>query len=420
MEVSSDLPVTHLSLLRALDDGAREQQLISLGVFYERYRGGLAKYLERRFKIHVQDAYDILHDFLIVKVADGSLIHSYLECVKRPDSRPRTFRSYLVRSLSNYTLEQLRKRKFFTDLDSVPNAAVLNSDMSDLYTLEWALELLSTSLRDLRRHYLDTNNELHWLLFAERWLAPILTDRTPLSYMALAEKYRLASSVEVGNMLANTLRTLKNRWWDVLSADLGTEDAGAIAEALSDTRLSFRMSVYVDGLTFVREMMPSNIAAEISRSDEEMDPTAAKETYESLLELFTDGFDNLLPAEQQLLFETYLQRPICDLYPKCNIARTAREILSDPKIDFDELRLLNRLLKQTIQIGHRDLPKTVAGIIRFLVIATAELEFTPRITTSPVSDLRTGMQRVLEYPWLCDESREKINMFLAATNQQRA
>jgi hypothetical protein len=420
MEVSSELPATHLSLLRALDDSVREQQLISLGVFYERYRGGLAKYLERRFQIHVQDAYDILHDFLIVKVADGSLIHSYLECVENSDSRPRTFRSYLVRSLSNYTLEQLRKRKVSTGLDSVPAAAVIHSEMSDLYTLEWAIELLSASLRRLRRHYLETNNELHWLLFAERWLAPILTDETPLTYVELAKKYKLASSKEVANILANSLRTLKSRWWDVLSADLGTEDANAIAEALSDTRLSFRMSVYVDGLRFIREIMPSSIAPEISPRDEARDPNAARATYESLLELFTGGFDNLLPSEQRLLFETYIQTPICDLYPKCNIGRSAKEILSGSETEFEELRVLNRQLKRTIQTGHHDVPKTVAGIIRFLVIATAELRFSRRITTSPEADLQIGMRRVLGYVWLCEDSQELIRTYLEVTDQNRA
>ena len=134
--MSNDLPGTRTSLLKAIEQDSREQSLITLGVFYERYRGGLANFLTARYGLDAQDANDILHDFLCEKLVDAGLIRSYLDCLRQSQSGHRAFRPYLVRALCNFTIDRLRKQKHITMSES-PEEDVLGSEYADLYRLEW-------------------------------------------------------------------------------------------------------------------------------------------------------------------------------------------------------------------------------------------------------------------------------------------
>ena len=212
---SSELPVTRTSLLRAIERDATEQKLISLGVFYERYRRGLAKVLSRKFRMHPQDADDILHDFLFKKLADASLIKAYVECLSESESGHRSFRPYLVRALTYFTLDRLKAKKHLVSLDALPTEVALSAEFAVIFTLEWVQDLLVATFQRLRCHLLDSDREVHWLMFVERWIEPIVLGRKPPSYDQLATKYNLDSAKQVGNVLTNALRMFKQKWKDV-------------------------------------------------------------------------------------------------------------------------------------------------------------------------------------------------------------
>lgn len=420
--MSSDLPATRTSLLHALDNGAREQNLISLGVFYERYRRGLARYLERRFQVQAQDADDILHDFLIHKIADASLINAYLNCRDSSASGHRSFRPYLVRALANYTLEKLRNTVHVANLEMIPSEAVLDSEFADLYTLEWVQTLLTATFQQVRRHYIESGNEVHWLLFIERWIVPLVQGIEPPTYEQLASKYSLASPKQVGNALTNALRTLRRQWRETLSKDLGTTDASTLAEAMNDARSSLKMTKYLDGMSVLGQLVPAHLlddsagrSTEPSHSDHD-DCTSDSQPFVDLFGLLSDGFENLLSIEQRLLFESYLASPLSDLVSGAFDGGSVKEILADPEPSVDELRRLSRSLKNSMRTQSFDAPIAVAGVIRFLLIATAQLRCNECISSASNEELRSAMTSVLREQWIDESSRNIIERFLAANN----
>ncbi len=410
----SELPATRTSLLRAIDNDAAEQKLIALGVFYERYRRGLAKVLSRRFRIHPQDADDILHDFLFKKMADASLINSYYECLAK--SGHRSFRPYLVRALTYFTLDRLKAKKEMVSLEALPSEGVLGDEFSDLYALGWVEDLLAATFQQLRSHYCDSGRETHWVMFVERWLKPIVLGSKPPSHESLAEKYQLADAKKVGNILTNALRTFKDKWAAVLADDIGSADSRALAEALDDARASLRMAKYMDAQRLLNQAIQFDGTQDLPAIEgRDVDES----TYSGLLDLLTDGLDQLFPVEQALIYESYLRTPLRELLPQSSFLAehevadvNIHGILLSPEPNSALLRAICRDLRNAIRTNRLELPTQVAGTARLVLIALADARCDDSITSASPTQLSAAMKQVLDCCWLDESSRDLLQGYI--------
>ncbi len=419
MVVSSDLPATRMSLLNAMERDAREHNLIALGVFYERYRHGLANFLTNRYRLDPQDANDILHDFLYEKMVDASLIHSYLDCLRQSETGHRAFRPYLVRALCNFTIDRLRKRRDI-GIDESPMEEVLGSEYADLYTLQWAQDILATTFQRTRCHYLDRNRKEDWILFVVRWIEPLVTGQKSPSYEQLASEFGFDHAKQVGNILTNVLRTFKQKWKEVLIEDIGKNDKQALADALREARLSVRMARYIDFSRLLNQAVHKgpHSPQPLDLSSCQVDET----TYRNILDLATDGFDQLLPIEQSLLFESHLRTPIgvllwTDSSFDCDekvAEQHLGDLLADPAPNTECLELLAKQLKRSIRgEGISNIPASIAGVLRFALIALADVRCNRLITSVPAGELATAMSDVAALPWIDGTCRELIMEYLS-------
>lgn len=418
LSLSSDLPATRTSLLKALEDDAREQNLIALGVFYERYRKGLANYLTSRFGLESMEANDILHDFLYEKMVDASLIHSYLNCLRQSKPGHRAFRPYLVRSLCNFTIDRLRKRSNHVSMDPTPKEDALVSEYADLYTLQWVQDILANTFQRTRFHYVNRHRQQDWILFVVRWIEPLVMSKSPPTYDELAAQFGFDHSKQVGNILTNVLRTFKQKWKEALAEDVGSDDKQAIADALRDARLAMRMVRYIDFSQLLTQALQKGVQSPASSDLEQY--RVDESTYRGILDLATDGFEQLLPIEKALLFESHLRMPI-NHFLKLDSAfdgapaiadKHLEDILADPAPNPDCLEFLAKQLKRSIRSECTTVPPSIAGVLRFALIAFADATCNRSITSVSQDELAKAMSDVVNLPWIDVNCRNLIQSHL--------
>ena len=230
----SDFPSTHVSIFSAILAGSTERGLVAIGCFYERYRRGLSKVLQSRLQIHLLDADSILNDFLLKKIASGSLIRKYLASMESPESKHRRFRQYLSRSLHDFALDWLCRQERGVDMERVsPPSDGVEADIEQLLTLEWVQDLLATARTRTCVHDLATGSHPRTGDFLERWIERTFTRTTASSHEELARKSELEQVKQVGAILTNGLWMFRTKWEEVLADDLGTRK-NLLAEAMCD------------------------------------------------------------------------------------------------------------------------------------------------------------------------------------------
>lgn len=101
--MDSGFPTTKYSLMAQLRSPDSIEQKSALGLFIEGYRRALLKFLVVNKRVNQHDAEDIVHDFIVEKVMSGRV----LEATENKGK----FRSLLCKSLQNFLIDSLRKRK---------------------------------------------------------------------------------------------------------------------------------------------------------------------------------------------------------------------------------------------------------------------------------------------------------------------
>ena len=87
-----------------------------------------------------------------------------------------------------------------------------------------------------------------------------------------------------------------------------------MAEALDEAKMSLRMTKYIDGSRLLTQAIQMDSHAGLSEGTERR--PVNEDSYAGLFGLLTNGFDQLLPIEQALLYESYLRTPLHELLPR--------------------------------------------------------------------------------------------------------
>jgi DNA-directed RNA polymerase specialized sigma24 family protein len=187
----------------------------------ERYLPHLEAYLRGRFWLPFDQAEDLLQSFILEKVLQRDLLQN-------ADRNRGRFRSFLLKSLHNYTVQRLRrdgadKRAAISgaiSLDELPEQT-LSADTSGAwegFDVIWARRLLFETLCSMKRECLEGGRRDLWGVFEGRLLGPLLGEAAPVTYEVLVARFRFGSAAQA----ANALITAKRMFSRVLASLVAT------------------------------------------------------------------------------------------------------------------------------------------------------------------------------------------------------
>ena len=208
---------THWSLIGEIQsDGDGDRALI--GLLLERYWKPVYFYLRRRGHTH-EEAEDLTQGFFHEVVLNRDL-------VQRADQTKGRFRTFLLHALKQYLIDEYHKgtaRKRIPNDKLVPlglaplpalPAAVEASDPQDSYDYGWMASLLDQVLSQVERRCAEEHLDLHWKLFDERIVRPILDNTDPPSLDELCHKYHIGDKKKASNMVITAKRCFKTILWE--------------------------------------------------------------------------------------------------------------------------------------------------------------------------------------------------------------
>jgi DNA-directed RNA polymerase specialized sigma24 family protein len=232
-------PMTPWSLVaRAATDGtegAAATMREALGTLLQRYLPALRAHLILHRRIAPDLADDLLQSFVSRKVLEQRLI-------ARSDRTRGRFRSFLLKALDHYVIDQLRQQKSRggapSQLDEMQELDLADDDAeaqpSQAFDRAWAKEVVAEAVRRMRAECQRTSRPDVWGVFEHRVLAPSLHGAEPLPYEQLVKTYALDSPAQASNVLMTAKRTFARMLRGVIAES--AEDDAEIEQDLRDLK----------------------------------------------------------------------------------------------------------------------------------------------------------------------------------------
>ncbi len=207
--VSEAFLTTHWSLVEGIRSSEdRDRALI--GLLLEKYWRPVYCYLRRKGYPN-EDAKDLTQGFFHEIVLNKNL-------VDRADQAKGRFRCFLLHALNQYVLnerdkqhaQKRRPKGGFVSLDALGAIAeplvIPELPPDDSYNYAWLSALLDEVIEEVRTRCVQENLTIHWKLFHERIIRPILEDAEPPCFAELRRRYRLENDKQASNMVITVQR----------------------------------------------------------------------------------------------------------------------------------------------------------------------------------------------------------------------
>jgi DNA-directed RNA polymerase specialized sigma24 family protein len=200
---------THWSLVEGVQSsGGRDDALI--GTLLRQYWKPVYCYLRRKGSDNEQ-AKDLTQGFFHEVVLNRGLL-------ERADRSKGRFRAFLLHALDQYVInERTRERT----QKRFPKGGLIPLDMAeppalpqsislmtpeDCYNYTWLSDLLERVLAEVAADCRSDGLDLHWTVFHEKLIGPILEDTSPPSAQELCQKHGIEDEKKVSNMLVTVKR----------------------------------------------------------------------------------------------------------------------------------------------------------------------------------------------------------------------
>jgi len=212
---------THWSLIQTVTDGTdQDRQHALIELLLKRYWKPVYCYLRRR-GLPNEEAKDLTQGFF----HDVVLGHNLFE--KAEPSKGR-FRSFLIMALKRYLITAREKetaqkripRGKRISLETVDEAqlhhACTQVTPEDAFNYAWISALLERVVEEVRAGCCRDGKSVHWHVFRERVLDPIMERKAPPSMHELCHKYGIPNETKASNMIV----TIKRRFGTTLRKHL--------------------------------------------------------------------------------------------------------------------------------------------------------------------------------------------------------
>lgn len=209
------------SRIQAIHTQDDDKKRLVLEFLIARYWKPVYCYL-RREGLSNDQAKDLTQGFFCDIVMTETLI-------KRADPAKGRFRSFLLTALKCYLIDQHRKQTSGRrspkgvlvplEADSVPElpSTLSHLDPERIFHYVWATELLDQALTQVRALCESTGKSLHWLLFQDKILSPIMNNQPAPSWAQLCERYDVPDEQAASNRIVTVKRCFRRVLDDLLS-----------------------------------------------------------------------------------------------------------------------------------------------------------------------------------------------------------
>lgn len=205
---------THWSLVENVKQkGDQERTLMNLLI--QRYWKPVYCYLRRKGYSNDQSK-DLTQGFFHEVVLNRHLI-------ERADPALGSFRSLLLHALNQYLIDEQRKEE--GTKKRIPKDKLVPLDIEDIeiltesmqalepeesFNYTWRVDLLDRALNEVKEHYIIQGMDVHWHIFQDYVLSPILQGREPPLLKDVLVQYGLESPIVASHMLTTVKRHLQN------------------------------------------------------------------------------------------------------------------------------------------------------------------------------------------------------------------
>jgi len=223
---------THWSLIQDVSSSGEDGSRALIGLLMNRYWKPIYCYLRRK-GYNNEQAKDLTQGFFHEVVLERHLIEN-------ADAAKGRFRSFLLMALDRYLvnvqeMETARKRipkGKLVPLDMVEPPelpqSLMGSAPEDTFRYAWISGLLERVLEQVEAKCYEDGKTVHWCIFRDRLLRPIIERIDPVSIRELCAKYGIEDSAKVSNMIVTVKRrfqtALKQHLCDSVISDEHVED----------------------------------------------------------------------------------------------------------------------------------------------------------------------------------------------------
>ncbi len=204
---------THWSLIEAAGSQEQDRDRALIGLLLERYWRPVYCYLRRKGYSN-EEAKDLTQGFFHEVV-----LHRHL--VEKADPAKGRFRSFLLRALNFYlsdvrdaetTRKRIPKDKLVC-LDFIEETELPTSGQEltpeDCFDSTWISVLLERALTQVEAKCHEDDKTVHWYVFRDRVLKPIMEQVAPPSLKEICTRYGIDNDTAVSNMIVTVKRRLQ-------------------------------------------------------------------------------------------------------------------------------------------------------------------------------------------------------------------
>ena len=203
---------THWSLIekaQSSEEGSREL----IGLLLKKYWKPVYCYLRRKGYDN-EEAKDLTQGFFHEVVLGRGLI-------QKADQAKGRFRPYLLLALNRYLIniqeEETAQKRIPKDrlvllnlIDPPELPQSLNqSAPEESFNYAWVSALLEQVIEDVQTKCRQRDLMLHWQVFKDRLVLPILNRSDPLSMKEICDKYGIEDTIKASNMITTVKRSFK-------------------------------------------------------------------------------------------------------------------------------------------------------------------------------------------------------------------
>jgi len=207
------LPVTRWSEIINLRMSDEAQQTLIIDKLLRRYWKPIYCYLRRK-GYNNETAKDMTQGFFQEVVLGRELI-------QKANQTKGLFRTFILTAIDRYVIdlysyEATNKRRSdgqmfqLSDVD-VSSVPTITSDSTpeQNFHYAWISDLLDRVLSEVKNEFLNGNKEIHWRLFDDKILRPIITPSNSPSLQDMCVKYGIDGEKRVSNMIITVKRRLR-------------------------------------------------------------------------------------------------------------------------------------------------------------------------------------------------------------------
>ncbi len=210
---------THWSLIEGVQK-QRDPDRALIGLLLEWYWKPVYCFIRRRGYAN-EEAKDLTQGFFHEVVLNRHLI-------QRADPAKGRFRAFLLHALKQYLIDQTRRQTtgrsipkdklVALDITDPPALPQVISEMTpeDCFLYVWKSTVLDRVLNEVQAGCLADGLEIHWCVFRDRLLQPILDGCEPPSIVDVCRRHGVASESAASNMMV----TVKRRFHSALKRQL--------------------------------------------------------------------------------------------------------------------------------------------------------------------------------------------------------